>query len=138
MNSSYQLKRHSEITGINQIDFSLNHSADDEELFGGDISYTTSANNFGITWTGLKVKKTDEVSHNIKIAFQIEERSFPNFAEAFSTSKNECGVFEDMVDDSFIIPLKTNVPNVILHHPVKSPTFLMPKNHASRLFLKVK
>ena len=87
MNSSYQLKRHSEITGINQIDFSLNHSADDEELFGGDISYTTSANNFGITWTGLKVKKTDEVSHNIKIAFQIEERSFPNFAEAFSTSK---------------------------------------------------
>ena len=108
MNSSYQLKRHSEITGINQIDFSLNHSADDEELFGGDISYTTSANNFGITWTGLKVKKTDEVSHNIKIAFQIEERSFPNFAEAFSTSKNECGVFEDMVDDSFIIPLKTD------------------------------
>ena len=28
--------------------------------------------------------------------------------EAFSISKNECGVFEDMADDSFIIPLKTD------------------------------
>ena len=46
----------------------------------------TSANNFGTTWIGLKVKKTDEVLHNIKIAFQIEEGSFPNFAEAFSIS----------------------------------------------------
>ncbi|MDC0604771.1 hypothetical protein OAO96_05720, partial [Amylibacter sp.] len=37
-----------------------------------------------------------------------EERSFPNFAEAFSITKNECGIFEDMADDSFIIPLKTD------------------------------
>ena len=106
-NNLFQLKRLNEIIKINQIDFSLNFDSDDEELFGGDIAYTTSANNFGITWIGLKVKKTNEVSQNIKIAFQIEEGSFPNFAEAFSKSKNECGVFKDMFDDSFIIPLKT-------------------------------
>ena len=107
-NNSFQLKRLDEIIKINQNDFSLNFGSNDEKFFDGDISYTTSANNFGTTWIGLKVKKTDEVSHNIKIAFQIEERSFPNFPEAFSISKNECGVFEDMVDDSFIIPLKTD------------------------------
>ena len=106
-NNLFQLKRLNEIIKINQIDFSLNFDSDDEELFGGDIAYTTSANNFGITWIGLKVKKTNKVSQNIKIAFQIEEGSFPIFAEAFSKSKNECGVFKDMVDDSFIIPLKT-------------------------------
>jgi hypothetical protein len=107
-NNSFQLKRLDEIIKINQNDFSLNFDSNDEKFFDGDISYTTSANNFGTTWLGLKVKKTDEVSHNIKIAFQIEEGSFPNFPEAFSISKNECGVFEDMVDDSFIIPLKTD------------------------------
>jgi hypothetical protein len=107
-NNSFQLKRLDEIIKINQNDFSLNFDSNDEKFFDGDISYTTNANNFGTTWIGLKVKKTDEVSHNIKIAFQIEERNFPNFPEAFSTSKNECGVFEDMVDDSFIIPLKTD------------------------------
>ena len=107
-NNSFQLKRLDEIIKINQNDFSLNFDSNDEKFFDGDISYTTSTNNFGTTWIGLKVKKTDEVSHNIKIAFQIEEGSFPNFSEAFSTSKNECGVFEDMVDDSFIIPLKTD------------------------------
>ncbi len=107
-NNSFQLKRLDEIIKINQNDFSLNFDSNDEKFFDGDISYTTSANNFGTTWIGLKVKKTDEVSHNIKIAFQIEEGSFPNFPEASSTSKNECGVFEDMVDDSFIIPLKTD------------------------------
>ena len=107
-NNSFQLKRLDEIIKINQNDFSLNFDSNDEKFFDGDISYTTSANNFGTTWIGLKVKKTDEVSHNIKIAFQIEEGSFPNFPEAFSISKNECGVFEDMVDDSFIIPLKTD------------------------------
>ena len=107
-NKSFQLKRHNEIIKINKNDFSLNFDSIDEKFFDGDISYTTNANNFGTTWIGLKVKKTDEVSHNIKIAFQIEEGSFPNFPEAFSTSKNECGVFEDMVDDSFIIPLKTD------------------------------
>ena len=107
-NKSFQLKRHNEIKKINQIDFSLAYNENDEKFFDGDISYITSANNFGTTWIGLKVKKTDEVSHNIKIAFQIEEGSFPNFPEAFSISKNECGVFEDMVDDSFIIPLKTD------------------------------
>ena len=67
-----------------------------------------SANNFETTWIDLKVKETNEVSQNIKIGFVIEEGSFPNFAEAFSISKNECGVFEDMADDSFIIPLKTD------------------------------
>ena len=107
-NNSFQLKRLDEIIKINQNDFSLNFDSSDEKFFDGDISYTTSANNFGTTWIGLKVKKTDEVSHNIKIAFQIEEGSFPNFPEAFSISKNECGVFKDMVDDSFIIPLKTD------------------------------
>ena len=107
-NKSFQLKRHNEIIKINKNDFSLNFDSIDEKFFDGDISYTTNTNNFGTTWIGLKVKKTDEVSHNIKIAFQIEEGSFPNFPEAFSTSKNECGVFEDMVDDSFIIPLKTD------------------------------
>ena len=107
-NNSFQLKRLDEIIKINQNDFSLNFDSNDEKFFDGDISYTTSANNFETTWIGLKVKKTDEVSHNIKIAFQIEEGSFPNFPEAFSISKNECGVFEDMVDDSFIIPLKTD------------------------------
>jgi hypothetical protein len=107
-NKSFQLKRHNEIIKINKNDFSLNFDSIDEKFFDGDISYTTNANNFGTTWIGLKVKKTDEVSHNIKIAFQIEEGSFPNFPEAFSISKNECGVFEDMVDDSFIIPLKTD------------------------------
>ena len=50
---------------------------------------------------------TDEISWNIKIAFQIEEGNFPNFVNAYSISKNECGIFKDMVDDSFIIPLKT-------------------------------
>jgi hypothetical protein len=107
-NNSFQLKRLDEIIKINQNDFSLNFDSNDEKFFDGDISYTTNTNNFGTTWIGLKVKKTDEVSHNIKIAFQIEEGSFPNFPEAFSISKNECGVFEDMVDDSFIIPLKTD------------------------------
>ncbi|MDC1376723.1 peptidoglycan-binding protein [Amylibacter sp.] len=107
-NNSFQLKRLDEIIKINQNDFSLNFDSNDEKFFDGDISYTTSANNFGTTWIGLKVKKIEEVSHNIKIAFQIEEGSFPNFPEAFSISKNECGVFKDIVDDSFIIPLKTD------------------------------
>ena len=107
-NNSFQLKRLDEIIKINKNDFSLNFDSNDEKFFDGDISYTTNANNFGTTWIGLKVKKTDEVSHNIKIAFQIEEGSFPNFSQAFSISKNECGVFKDMVDDSFIIPLKTD------------------------------
>ena len=39
------------------------------------------ANNFGATWIDLKVMGTNEISLNIKIAFQIEEGSFPNFAE---------------------------------------------------------
>ena len=108
-NNSFQLKRLDEIIKINQNDFSLNFDSNDEKFFDGDISYTTSANNFGTTWIGLKVKKTDEVSHNIKIAFQIEEGNFPNFVDAYSISKSECGIFKDMVDDSFIIPLKTKI-----------------------------
>ena len=107
-NNSYRLKSHDEITGINQIDFSLSINLDNEKLFNGDIAYSTNANNFETTWIDLKVKGTNKVSQNIKIGFVIEERSFPNFAEAFSISKNECGVFEDMADDSFIIPLKTD------------------------------
>jgi hypothetical protein len=47
-------------------------------------------------------------AQNIKIGFIIEEQSFPNFAESFLISKNQCGIFEDMADDSFIIPLKTD------------------------------
>ena len=39
---SYQLKRDNEITGINQIDFSLSIDSDDEKLFNGDIAYSTS------------------------------------------------------------------------------------------------
>ena len=107
-NNSYQLNRYDEITGINQIDFSLSIDSDNEKLFNGDIAYSTSTNNFEITWIDLKIKETNEVLQNIKIGFVIEERSFPNFAKAFSISKNECGVFEDMADDSFIIPLKTD------------------------------
>jgi hypothetical protein len=107
-NNSYKLKSHDEITGINQIDFSLSINSDDVKLFNGDIAYSTSANNFETTWIDLKVKGTDKISQNIKIGFVIEERSFPNFAEPFFISKNECGVFEDMADDSFIIPLKTD------------------------------
>ena len=107
-NNSYKLKSHDEITGINQIDFSLSINSDDVKLFNGDIAYSTSANNFETTWIDLKVKGTDKISQNIKIGFVIEERSFPNFAEPFSISKNECGIFEDMADDSFIIPLKTD------------------------------
>ena len=107
-NNSYQLNRHDEITGINQIDFSLSIDSDNEKLFNGDIAYLTSANNFETAWIDLKVKGIDKVSQNIKIGFVIEEGSFPNFAEPFSISKKECGVFEDMADDSFIIPLKTN------------------------------
>ena len=107
-NNSYQLNRHDEITGINQIDFSLSIDSDNEKLFNGDIAYLTSANNFETTWIDLKVKGIDKVSQNIKIGFVIEEGSFPNFSEPFSISKKECGVFEDMADDSFIIPLKTN------------------------------
>ena len=106
-NNSYQLNRHDEITGINQIDFSLSIDSDNEKLFNGDIAYSTSTNNFETTWIDLKVNKIDKVSQNIKVAFQIEEGSFPNFVNAYSISKNECGIFEDMVDDSFIIPLKT-------------------------------
>jgi len=107
-NNSYQLNRYDEITGINQIDFSLSIDSDNEKLFNGDIAYSTSTNNFETTWIDLKIKETNEVLQNIKIGFVIEERSFPNFAKAFSISKNECGVFEDMADDSFIIPLKTD------------------------------
>ena len=107
-NNSYQLNRHDEITGINQIDFSLSIDSDNEKLFNGDIAYLTSANNFETAWIDLKVKGIDKVSQNIKIGFVIEEGSFPNFSEPFSISKKECGVFEDMADDSFIIPLKTN------------------------------
>ncbi|MDA8802801.1 peptidoglycan-binding protein [Amylibacter sp.] len=107
-NNSYQLNRHNEITGINQIDFSLSIDSDHEKLFNGDIAYSTSINNFETTWIDLKVNEIDKVSQNIKIGFVIEEGSFPNFAEPFSISKNECGVFEDMADDSFIIPLKTD------------------------------
>ena len=107
-NNSYQLNRYDEITGINQIDFSLSIDSDNEKLFNGDIAYSTSTNNFEITWIDMKIKETNEVLQNIKIGFVIEERSFPNFAKAFSISKNECGVFEDMADDSFIIPLKTD------------------------------
>jgi len=107
-NNFYQLKRQNEITGINQIDFSLRINSDDEKLFNGDIAYTTNTNNFETTWIDLKINGIDKISQNIKIGFVIEERSFPNFAEAFSISKNECGIFEDMADDSFIIPLKTD------------------------------
>ena len=107
-NNFYQLKRQNEITGINQIDFSLSVDSDNEKIFNGDIAYSTSANNFETTWIYLKINETNEVSQNIKIGFVIEERSFPNFAESFSISKNECGVYEDMADDSFIIPLKTD------------------------------
>ena len=107
-NKSYQLNRHNEITGINQIDFSISIDSDNEKLFNGDIAYSTSINNFETTWIDLKVNEIDKVSQNIKIGFVIEEGSFPNFAEPFSISKNECGVFEDMADDSFIIPLKTD------------------------------
>jgi hypothetical protein len=107
-NNLYQLNRLSEITGINQMDFSLSVDSDNEKIFNGDIAYSTSANNFETTWIDLKINETNEVSQNIKIGFVIEERSFPNFAESFSISKNECGVYEDMADDSFIIPLKTD------------------------------
>ena len=107
-NNSYELKRHNEISRITQIDFSLSINTNDEKLFNGDVAYETSENNFKTTWIDFKVEGNNEVSQNIKIAFQIEEGSFSNFAEPFSKSKKECGVFEDMADDSFIIPLKTN------------------------------
>ena len=107
-NNFYQLKRHNEITAINQIDFSLSVDSGNEKIFNGDIAYSTNANSFETTWIDLKIKETNEVSQNIKIGFLIEERSFPNLAIAFSISKNECGVFEDMANDSFIIPLKTD------------------------------
>ena len=107
-NNSYQLKRHNEISRITQIDFSLSINTNDKKLFNGDVAYETSENNFKTTWIDFKVEGNNEVSQNIKIAFQIEEGSFSNFAEPFSKSKKECGIFEDMADDSFIIPLKTN------------------------------
>ena len=107
-NNSYQLKRHNEISRITQIDLSLSINTNDKKLFNGDIAYETSENNFKTTWIDFKVEGNNEVSQNIKIAFQIEEGSFSNFAEPFSKSKKECGIFEDMADDSFIIPLKTN------------------------------
>jgi hypothetical protein len=107
-NNLYQLNRHSEITGISKIDFSLSVDSDNEKLFNGDIAYETSKNNFETTWIDLKIKETNEVSQNIKIGFVIEEGSFTNFSEPFLISKNECGVYEDMADDSFIIPLKTD------------------------------
>jgi len=44
----------------------------------------------------------------ILVILLIEEGSFTNFSEPFLISKNECGVYEDMADDSFIIPLKTD------------------------------
>ena len=106
-NISFQLKRHDEIFKIHKSDFSLSIKRDDEKLFNGDIAYSTNTNNFGATWIDLRVMGTDEISWNIKIAFQIEEGNFPNFVNAYSISKNECGIFKDMVDDSFIIPLKT-------------------------------
>ena len=62
---------------------------------------------FEIWWESIPKNGIDKIPQNIKIGFVIEERSFPNFAEPFSKSKSECGVFEDMADDSFIIPLKT-------------------------------
>ena len=40
-NNSYQLKALDEITGINQIDFSLSIDSDNEKLFNGDIAYST-------------------------------------------------------------------------------------------------
>ena len=113
-NKSFQLSRHDEIFKIHKSDFSLSIKRDDEKLFNGDIAYSTNRNNFGATWIDLKVMGTNEKSLNIKIAFQIEEGSFPNFAEAFSISKNVCGVFKGMSDDSFIIPLKTDNLNELV------------------------
>ena len=106
-NKIYQFKRHSEITGINESDLSLSVITEDEKKFSGDVAYKTNRNIFGTTWIDLKIKDASDASQNIKIAFQIEKESFPNFSEAFSISKSECGIFEDMADDSFIIPLKT-------------------------------
>ena len=106
-NNFYQFKRDNEITAINQNDFSLSINSNDEKLFNGDVAYSTVANNFETTWIDLKIMETNEVPVNIKIAFQIEEGNFPNFVDAYSISKSECGIFKDMADDSFIIPLKT-------------------------------
>ena len=95
-NNFYQLKRDNEITAINQIDFSLSINSNDEKLFNGDVAYSTVANNFETTWIDLKIMETNEVPVNIKIAFQIEEGNFPNFVDAYSISKSECGIFKDM------------------------------------------
>jgi len=45
--------------------------------------------------------------HNIKIGFIIEDGSFPGFLDPFKIAQNECGIYEDMADDSLIVPIKT-------------------------------
>jgi hypothetical protein len=107
---SYLFKDFGESVTIIQNDLVLEIDTKDELFYNGDLVYKSTKDMFSTTGVDIKIENLPgdlKKIHNIKIGFIIEDGSFPGFLDPFEIAQNECGIYEDMADDSLIVPIKT-------------------------------
>ena len=107
---SYLFKDFGETVTIIQNDLVLEIDTKDKLFYNGDLVYKSTKDMFSTTGVDIKIENDSrdlKKIHNIKIGFIIEDGSFPGFLDPFKIAQNECGIYEDMADDSLIVPIKT-------------------------------